>query len=543
MTDAEVLDAVAGEADWMEDLLVRLVEAPTVLGAEEEGQRLMEDGVRATAAWRRASVPLDAAALRARGGRVAVQLGRRAASATSSPTGSRRRRRARPLADPQRPRRRRPARGGGAVDAPAVHRAPRRRLALRPRRRRHEGRAGGDDRRRPRARPRRRRAGRARPAAVGRGGGVHRPRRAAVPARRRARRRVRDHRAASRPPHGRPGRRAVVPRRRSPASPRTPRAPTGSASTRSTRRTAVLDALRALEARLNADPPPPFDGFEHPINLNPGVIAGGDWPSTVAATCTLSCRLGAVPGAGPGRPARAGRGGGGRGGRRSRGARVRYDGFACEGAVVDDAEPVVTALGDAYARLHGERPALQATTATTDARHFVRAGIPAVCFGPRGERIHGIDERVSLRSVHGVRAGARALHQGLVRPRLEAAYEERKRRKSCRSSIQRRPRRRPRHGESGKLHRRALGVPDLVFFIVAASAPLTAVAGGQAATYLVTGNKGVPFMFIPLGIMLALFAVGYAAMSRHVAERGRVLRVRRAWSRQGRRPSARRSSR
>jgi amino acid transporter len=75
-------------------------------------------------------------------------------------------------------------------------------------------------------------------------------------------------------------------------------------------------------------------------------------------------------------------------------------------------------------------------------------------------------------------------------------------------------------GESGKLHRRALGVPDLVFFIVAASAPLTVVAGGQAATYLVTGNRGVPFMYIPLGIMLALFAVGYAAMSRHVANAG-----------------------
>jgi amino acid transporter len=74
--------------------------------------------------------------------------------------------------------------------------------------------------------------------------------------------------------------------------------------------------------------------------------------------------------------------------------------------------------------------------------------------------------------------------------------------------------------ESGKLHRRALGVPDLVFFIVAASAPLTAVAGGVATTYLVTGNKGVPFMFIPLGIMLALFAVGYAAMSRYVTNAG-----------------------
>lgn len=74
--------------------------------------------------------------------------------------------------------------------------------------------------------------------------------------------------------------------------------------------------------------------------------------------------------------------------------------------------------------------------------------------------------------------------------------------------------------ETAKLHRRALGVPDLVFFIVAASAPLTAVAGGQAATYLVTGNQAVPFMFIPLGIVLALFAVGYAAMSRYVANAG-----------------------
>jgi amino acid transporter len=74
--------------------------------------------------------------------------------------------------------------------------------------------------------------------------------------------------------------------------------------------------------------------------------------------------------------------------------------------------------------------------------------------------------------------------------------------------------------ESGKLHRRALGVPDLVFFIVAASAPLTAIAGGIATTYLVTGNRGVPFVFIPLGIMLALFAAGYAAMSRYVTNAG-----------------------
>ena len=40
-----------------------------------------------------------------------------------------------------------------------------------------------------------------------------------------------------------------------------------------------------------------------------------------------------------------------------------------------------------------------ATAATTDARHFVRSGIPAVCFGPRREEMHGIDQRVSLASV------------------------------------------------------------------------------------------------------------------------------------------------
>src|ERR1043165_5083050 len=71
-----------------------------------------------------------------------------------------------------------------------------------------------------------------------------------------------------------------------------------------------------------------------------------------------------------------------------------------------------------------------------------------------------------------------------------------------------------------QLHRRALGTRDLVFFIVAASAPLTAVAGGQAVSYLVTGNRGIPFLFIPLGIVLVLFARGYAAMSHHMTSAG-----------------------
>ena len=50
-------------------------------------------------------------------------------------------------------------------------------------------------------------------------------------------------------------------------------------------------------------------------------------------------------------------------------------------------------------------------------------------------------------------------------------------------------------------------MPSVVFLIVAASAPLTVVAGGQRCL-LGTGNEGIPLMFIVLGIVLALFATG-----------------------------------
>ena len=75
-------------------------------------------------------------------------------------------------------------------------------------------------------------------------------------------------------------------------------------------------------------------------------------------------------------------------------------------------------------------------------------------------------------------------------------------------------------GQAGGLHRRALGVPAIVFFIVAASAPLTVVAGGVASTYLITGNAGVPLLFLVLGAILALFVSGYAAMSHHITSAG-----------------------
>ena len=58
----------------------------------------------------------------------------------------------------------------------------------------------------------------------------------------------------------------------------------------------VIAALRALEAELNTVKPPIYAAYPHPINLNVGMINGGDWPSTVAGECVTSFRLACYPG-------------------------------------------------------------------------------------------------------------------------------------------------------------------------------------------------------------------------------------------------------
>lgn len=68
--------------------------------------------------------------------------------------------------------------------------------------------------------------------------------------------------------------------------------------------------------------------------------------------------------------------------------------------------------------------------------------------------------------------------------------------------------------------RRRIGVAEIVFFVVAASAPLTVAAGGVPATFSVTGVVGVPLIFVILGALLIVFTGGYAAMSRSISNAG-----------------------
>jgi acetylornithine deacetylase len=166
----------------------------------------------------------------------------------------------------------------------------------------------------------------------------------------------------------------------------------------------VIAALRALEADLNVAPPAPFADHQHPINLNVGTIRGGDWPSTVAGECVAEMRLALYPS-------------GDVASLRERvettvaeaaaadaflqrcTVEVRYDGFACEGYVLES-DPVIGAVGEAAARVHGVVPGTFASTATTDARTFhLHGATPAICFGPYADNIHSVDERVHLPSM------------------------------------------------------------------------------------------------------------------------------------------------
>ena len=74
--------------------------------------------------------------------------------------------------------------------------------------------------------------------------------------------------------------------------------------------------------------------------------------------------------------------------------------------------------------------------------------------------------------------------------------------------------------DDGRLGARRIGVPALVFMIIAASAPLTVMAGGVPSNFAVTSLVGIPLSFLVLGVVLVLFSIGYAAMSRHVHNAG-----------------------
>jgi len=65
-----------------------------------------------------------------------------------------------------------------------------------------------------------------------------------------------------------------------------------------------------------------------------------------------------------------------------------------------------------------------------------------------------------------------------------------------------------------------LGLLSVIYFSLSGVAPLTVVAGVVTTAYAVTGLTSVPAAFYLVAAVLALFSVGYIAMSRHVRNAG-----------------------
>jgi amino acid transporter len=70
------------------------------------------------------------------------------------------------------------------------------------------------------------------------------------------------------------------------------------------------------------------------------------------------------------------------------------------------------------------------------------------------------------------------------------------------------------------LARDRLGVPAVLFFVMAGVAPLTVAAGVIPTAYATTGLTGIPAAFVVIAVILAIWSSGYVAMTRHITNAG-----------------------
>jgi amino acid transporter len=73
---------------------------------------------------------------------------------------------------------------------------------------------------------------------------------------------------------------------------------------------------------------------------------------------------------------------------------------------------------------------------------------------------------------------------------------------------------------STELRRNAMGAPEMVFLVIAFAAPLAASTTNIPMAIGLGNGVGAPGTWLLVGLLLALFSVGYTAMSRHISNAG-----------------------
>ena len=168
----------------------------------------------------------------------------------------------------------------------------------------------------------------------------------------------------------------------------------------------LIQALREMEEKLNNMPrPDEFRESAHPLNLNVGIIKGGDWPSTVAASAGFDCRMSFFPGmdfaeirniitntveqSAAKDPWL-----------RLNPPRTTFYGFRSEGHTISMDTPALSMLSACHKEISGKPANRYIATCTTDLRAFMSFGKgQATCFGPIAENIHAQNERVNMESI------------------------------------------------------------------------------------------------------------------------------------------------
>ncbi len=169
----------------------------------------------------------------------------------------------------------------------------------------------------------------------------------------------------------------------------------------------LLEELYGLTGRINerAKSHPIFKGMNNPVKFNPGVIRGGDWGSSTPAWCEVDCRIGLLEGTTLAQArqevldtvAAAAKGDSFLA---NNPPEVIWNGFQADAFHLPEGSEAERVLAATHEAVYGETLKTHVSTGVADVRAYLNYyGIPALCYGPKGEGAHAFDERAHLPSL------------------------------------------------------------------------------------------------------------------------------------------------
>lgn len=170
----------------------------------------------------------------------------------------------------------------------------------------------------------------------------------------------------------------------------------------------IMQALRQLEARWNANKPPSFADVNYPVKFVVSKIEGGEWTSSVPSRCSFDVRIGIYPEwqvadcqaeieatirqAAAQDPVLA-----------QNPPTIRWHGFLSPGYLLPEGSPAEGVLANAHQSVNHRSLQRHKATSLTDNRFYgLYQNTPALVYGPNAKNIHSFDEATELESLRRV---------------------------------------------------------------------------------------------------------------------------------------------